>query len=167
MTISSRTSYDNRGLAYNVTRILTPESTLDLEAYEQYSPLFLSTTFALAYGLSFASITSVIVHTALYFRKQIYVQTRRALSEQPDIHARLMARYPQVPDWWYAVIFGTSKAVMFDRDISDPDLSVVMFVFGVISIEVWNTQMPVWALVLALLIGENPQPHLHLPLFTL
>lgn len=27
-----------------------------------------------------------------------------------------------------------------------------MFVFGVISIEVWNTQFPVWAFVLALII---------------
>jgi hypothetical protein len=29
-----------------------------------------------------------------------------------------------------------------------------MFVFGVISIEVWPTQLPVWAFVLALAIGE-------------
>ncbi len=29
-----------------------------------------------------------------------------------------------------------------------------MFVFGVISIEVWNTQFPVWAFVLALVICE-------------
>ena len=27
-----------------------------------------------------------------------------------------------------------------------------MFIFGVVSIEVWDTQMPVWALVLALII---------------
>lgn len=33
-------------------------------------------------------------------------------------------------------------------------LAVIMFVFSVISIEVWNTQMPVWALVLALIVGE-------------
>jgi hypothetical protein len=32
--------------------------------------------------------------------------------------------------------------------------TVISFVFGVIAIEVWPTQMPVWALVLALLIGE-------------
>ena len=28
-----------------------------------------------------------------------------------------------------------------------------MFVFGVVSIEVWKTQMPVWAFVLALIIA--------------
>jgi hypothetical protein len=89
--ISSRTSYDNTNSAYNVTRILTPELTLDLEVYKAYSPLFLlyvrrfssyssliiksfsnfSTVFALSYGLSFASITATAVHTILYFRKQI------------------------------------------------------------------------------------------------
>lgn len=31
---------------------------------------------------------------------------------------------------------------------------VSMFVFGIISIEVWHTQMPVWAFVLALIIGR-------------
>lgn len=76
-----------------------------MAAYKEYSPLFLSTTFALSYGLSFASITSTIVHAFLYFRKQIWVQARRSLSEQPDIHARLMSRYRQVPEWWYATIF--------------------------------------------------------------
>lgn len=30
-----------------------------------------------------------------------------------------------------------------------------MFVFGVISIEVWNTQFPVWAFVLALIICKS------------
>jgi hypothetical protein len=31
-----------------------------------------------------------------------------------------------------------------------------MFVFGVIAIEVWNTQFPVWAFVLALIICAPP-----------
>ena len=31
--------------------------------------------------------------------------------------------------------------------------SVSMFVFGVVAIEVWDTQFPVWAFVLALTIG--------------
>ncbi len=104
--------YDNTGNVYNVTRILTPESTLDVAAYKGYSPLFLSyvvvlcsffrhgldecsASFAVAYGMSFASITATLVHAALYFRKQIWLQVGRSLIEQPDVHARLMARYPQ------------------------------------------------------------------------
>jgi hypothetical protein len=38
----TRHMYDNTGNEYNVTRILTPESTLDVAAYKEYSPLFLS-----------------------------------------------------------------------------------------------------------------------------
>ena len=103
--------FDNIGGQYNVSRILTPQSTLDEEAYKQYSPLFLSyvfvtflfsfglisrsASFAMAYGLSFATITATLVHSALYFRKQIWLQVGRSLSEQPDVHARLMARYRQ------------------------------------------------------------------------
>lgn len=105
LRISSRTSYDNHAKKYNVTRILSAESTFDEEAYKAYSPLFISTTFAISYGLSFASITATLTHTFLYFRKQIMVQARRSIHEQPDIHARLMAVYPQVPEWWYIIIF--------------------------------------------------------------
>ncbi|TFK38745.1 small oligopeptide transporter [Crucibulum laeve] len=135
MPISSRTSYDNQMNEYNVTRILKPDSTIDLDAYRAYSPLFISTTFAISYGLSFASITATLMHALLYFRKQIWTQSRRSLSEQPDIHARLMSRYPQVPEWWYLGIF------------------LSMFTLGIISIEVWPTQMPVWAFILALIIA--------------
>lgn len=104
--MSSRGSYDRFGNAYNVTAIINDDATLNLAKYESYSPLFLSTVFAVSYGLSFASITATITHTLLYFRKQIWVQSRRSMNEQPDIHARLMSKYPQVPEWWYAVIFG-------------------------------------------------------------
>ncbi|KAF9475507.1 OPT oligopeptide transporter [Pholiota conissans] len=135
MPISSRKSYDNTFHVYNVTRILTPESTLDIDAYHKYSPLFLSTTFALSYGISFASISATLVHTFIHFRKQLWAQARRSVDEQPDVHARLMAKYPQVPEWWYLCIF------------------LSMFTLGIISIEVWPTGMPVWAFVLALFIA--------------
>ena len=51
---------------------------------------------------------ATLTHTFIYFRKQIWVQSRRSMHEQPDIHARLMAKYPQVPEWWYGIIFCTS-----------------------------------------------------------
>lgn len=105
------------GKPYNLTRILNADSTFNHEAYKAYSPLFLSyasffaatsqrciltdrtatisATFAISYGLAFASITATIVHAALYFRKPIMVHLQRSLAEQPDVHAQLMAKYPQ------------------------------------------------------------------------
>ncbi|KAF7313127.1 OPT oligopeptide transporter [Mycena kentingensis (nom. inval.)] len=123
MPISSPSSFDNTGKTYQVRNILT-DSAFDEAKYKAYSPIFLPTTFAISYGLSFASITATITHAFLFFRKQIWTQSRRAMHEQPDIHARLMAVYPQVPEWWYGIIF------------------VTMFVFGVVVIEVWDTKFP-------------------------
>ncbi|TCD68598.1 hypothetical protein EIP91_010389 [Steccherinum ochraceum] len=131
----SRGAFDNTGKDYDVLRILNPDYTFNLEKYKAYSPLFLSTTFAMSYALSFASITATLVHVFLYYRKQIVIQARRSLGEQPDIHARLMSRYPQVPDWWYVCIF------------------VTMFAFGAAAIELNDTEMPVWAFCLALVVA--------------
>ena len=101
-------SFDNTGNTYNVTRIISDDATFNLDAYNAYSPLFISVTFAISYGLSFASVTATLAHTFIYYRKQIWTQARRSLSEQPDIHARLMSVYKGVPDWWYLSIFCAS-----------------------------------------------------------
>ena len=65
----------------------------------------------MAYGLSFASITATLTHSFFYFRKQIWAHSRRSMREQPDIHARLMSQYEQVPEWWYGIIFGMFASV--------------------------------------------------------
>ncbi|KAI0827216.1 small oligopeptide transporter [Trametes gibbosa] len=135
MPISSSGPYDNTGKPYNLTRILNPDSTFNHQAYKDYSPLFLSATFAISYGLAFASITATIVHAVLYFRKPIMVHLHRSLGEQPDVHAQLMSKYPQIPEWWYGCIL------------------VVTFVFACLAIELFPTQMTIWALIVALLIA--------------
>ncbi len=58
-------SYDNTGNIYNVSRILDGNLEFQEDLYKAYSPIFLSTNFALCYGISFASMTAVIVHTIL------------------------------------------------------------------------------------------------------
>ncbi|KAJ4485254.1 OPT oligopeptide transporter [Lentinula aciculospora] len=135
MPILSRSAYDDTMQTYDVLRILNPDSTFNATKYDQYSPVYLSTGFAFSYGLSFAAIASTLSHSFLYFRKQIWIHARRSINEQRDIHSRLMSQYPQVPEWWYLIIF------------------IVSFLLGVLSIELWPTQMPVWAFFLALVIA--------------
>lgn len=149
MPISSRGSYDHFGATYDVTKIVNPDATFNEAAYKAYSPLFISTTFAISYGLSFASITATITHAFLYFRKQIWTQARRAMNEQPDILMRLMSQYPQVPEWWYAIIFCESPVIEVAMLTC---VLVAMFAFG-ISIEVWDTKFPVQYFILALVIS--------------
>lgn len=158
LSISSRISFDNTGAPYDVTRIINPNLRVNTESYRFYSPLFLSTTFAVAYGLSFASITATVTHAFLYFRKQLWIQAKRSLNEQPDIHARLMSRYPQVPEWWYGVVFGAYYVIIKTTRLIV--VVVTMFGFGVVAIEVWHTDFPVWAFLVALVstfpfLGRN------------
>lgn len=135
MPISGIGAYDNTGKEYNLSRILTQDSTMNMTAYQEYSPLFLPTTFAMSYGLSFLSITATITHAVIYFWKPIQIQFKRSLREQPDIHAQLMSNYSQVPEWYYACIF------------------IFTFAFACVCVQVWDTGLPIWALIIALLIA--------------
>ena len=62
MPISSSGSYDRTGASYDVTKIIT-NGLFDEEKYKAYSPLFIPATFIISYGVQFAAITAVIVHT--------------------------------------------------------------------------------------------------------
>ena len=97
------------------------------------------------------------MHSFLFFRKQIWTQSKRSMREQPDIHARLMSKYEQVPEWWYGIIFGAFVSCNGSLDMSSScaHLTVSMFVCGIILIEVWHTEFPVWAFCLSLFIGAH------------
>ncbi|KAG9803257.1 hypothetical protein KCU63_g24292, partial [Aureobasidium melanogenum] len=74
--------------------------TLDLKKYEEYSPLFLSTTFALCYGLSFAAISAVVVHTVLFHGKFILDRWRRSRDDMRDVHQEMMDKM----SWWALIL---------------------------------------------------------------
>jgi hypothetical protein len=67
-----------------------------------------------------------------------------------------MAKYPQVPEWWYGIIFraflSLSSCCALSHLLPLSCSSMSMFVFSIIVIEVWPTGMPVWVFVLALII---------------
>lgn len=50
-------------MPYDISQVIT-NGTLDQTKYEAYSPLFLSTTNALAYSMCFAIFPATVVHTA-------------------------------------------------------------------------------------------------------
>ncbi|KXX73898.1 Sexual differentiation process protein isp4 [Madurella mycetomatis] len=135
LPMSDSNTYDNTGKHYDVSRVLSGDYTLDEEAYKNYSPLFLSTTFALAYGLSFAAISSLIVYTYLHHGKTIWRQYKSSTTEKPDIHMKLMRRYKEAPTLWYMALF------------------VVMLALGFATVLAWPTNMTWWAFLLAVFIS--------------
>ncbi|KAH0270374.1 small oligopeptide transporter, partial [Aureobasidium melanogenum] len=135
LPFSTSSSYDNTASTYNVSRILAPQITLDLKKYEEYSPLFLSTTFALCYGLSFAAISAVVVHTVLFHGKFILDRWRRSRDDMRDVHQEMMDKYPKVPAWWYIVLLLICIGLSFA------------------TIYAYPTEMSWWALILAFIIS--------------
>ncbi|KIW00090.1 OPT family small oligopeptide transporter [Verruconis gallopava] len=131
LPISDSGTYDHFGLAYNTTRIVTEDLTLNETAYREYSPLFISTTFAISYGLSFATIASLVVYCYLHYRHEIIRQFKASRDEKPDIHMKLMLKYPEAPTWWYGIMF------------------IVMLALSLVTVLAWKTEFAWWAFLIA------------------
>ncbi|OTA85845.1 hypothetical protein M434DRAFT_82435 [Hypoxylon sp. CO27-5] len=124
--------YDRFGELYDTTKVIT-NNLFDREKYAAYSPPYLPATFAFVYGLSFASITSVLSHVYFFHWEEIKHSVRGTL--KLDIHARLMRAYKDTPWYWWSAI--------------------VLIVFGmsVAMTEAYHTGLPVYGIVLAFAIG--------------
>ncbi len=135
LPINTSTTFDNTQQQYDVTKIIGPNVTFDLEKYKAYSPLFLAPAFALNYGLSFAALLAAIVHTIVNHRSELWYRFRTASKQEPDVHLRLMSKYREAPDWWYLALF------------------VVAFCFGLATILGFSSQLPAWAYIISIMLG--------------
>jgi OPT family small oligopeptide transporter len=134
LPISGSTIFDNTGSPYDPTAVLT-DGTFDVEKYRAYSPLFLPAARVMSYGVAFAALTAALVHTLLWYRRDIVRRFRSSLKDERDVHSRLMQAYPEVPGWWYALI-GIPTMIML-----------------LVSIEIYPTQLPIWGACLAFFIA--------------
>ncbi|XP_072958440.1 oligopeptide transporter 7-like [Typha angustifolia] len=104
--------FTSEGLRYNISTIIDSNFQFDANAYEKEGPLYLSTFFAMTYGLSFASLTATIVHVLLFHGREILEMSKMAFREERmDVHTRLMSRYKQVPQWWFVCILVVNVAL--------------------------------------------------------
>ena len=128
--ISIGLPYDITGAQYNLKAIVTNVQ-FDHAKYEKYSPLFLPITYAVSYGAIFATYSSVLVHTFLWYRHDLVRQFRHRRKGQTDIYAQLMGKYPEVPHWWL-----TTRGIFS--------------VLCVVSIEVCQVGLPIWGFIVSL-----------------
>ncbi|ORY55280.1 OPT family small oligopeptide transporter [Pseudomassariella vexata] len=132
--VQSPNAFDNTGAVYNVSRILDENLQFDAEKYHAYSPLYLSTQFALCYGLAFAAVAAIIVHVVLYHGPEIVRQFKLARNQDDDVHMRLMKKYRDAEDWWYLALF------------------VVMVGLSFVVCCAWPTGFPAWAYVVCMIL---------------
>ncbi|CAG8926891.1 unnamed protein product [Penicillium salamii] len=133
LPLMSADVYDNTGAAYDTARVISADRSLDTAAYRDYLPPYLSASFSFVYGLSFATITSVLSHIAIWHGRDLWASLKGR--NRLDIHARLIrASYRPTPWYWYA------------------GLIVVIMAMAIAMVEVYDTKLPVYGVFLALII---------------
>jgi OPT family small oligopeptide transporter len=65
----------------------------------------------------------------------VWNRARTATYEEPDVHLKLMRKYHEAPEWWFATVF------------------LVSFGFGMIASQYWATHLAWWAYIICVLIG--------------
>ena len=130
LPLLSSSTFDNTGSAYNVSRVVDENLDFVQSKYEVYSPMYISMSYSLTYGLSFAAVTAMLVHTYLYNGREIWAKFKNSRHGGEDVHRRLMRRaYAEVPDWWYAA------------------LTLVVVGLGILTVRFWDSGLPVWGFV--------------------
>ncbi|KAK4489734.1 hypothetical protein RD792_000369 [Penstemon davidsonii] len=112
--IYSSNLFQKNGRKFDTESIINSNFNLDKVAYDKSGPLYLSTMFAMAYGLGFATLSATLVHVSLFNGRDILRQTKIAFkkNKKMDIHTRLMQSYKQVPMWWFMVILAVNIAIV-------------------------------------------------------
>lgn len=122
LPINSSRFYDNQAFQYSASRVVGEDRMLDHEAYEEYSPPFISAGNIVLFLSYFALYTALLTWVILYHRREIVAGAKslwasiRGKSEAetvrvPDVHNRLMESYREVPDWWFIVILVVAAAL--------------------------------------------------------
>ncbi|KAJ4387494.1 hypothetical protein N0V93_008086 [Gnomoniopsis smithogilvyi] len=142
---NSSSVFDNTGEAYNVSKVLNDDFTLNEEAYKAYSPPYLSASYAVLYMFFFAAYTAAISHTLIYnwndlkigylsikdgFTRGEWFKSSRDSFD--DVHNRLMREYKDCPESWYLALLAIS------------------FILACVSTLYYPTGFPVWGIFLAI-----------------
>lgn len=136
MPLISSSTFDNTQQAFNVSKILNEDFSINFEKYTEYSPVMLPLSYLIGYALSFAATIAIFVHCWLYHRKDIVAKIRDRLHGGADIHTRLyLQNYKECPDSWYLI------------------LQIITIGLGFVTVCVFKTHFPVWAFIIALLIA--------------
>ncbi|KAI8100046.1 OPT family small oligopeptide transporter [Halteromyces radiatus] len=127
------------GYTYPQKSVLNPDNSLNHTKLEEVGSPRYSTIFALSYILINFGVTATITHVALYYGKQIWSTVRTTREEyaknNQDIHNKLMAAYPEVPNWWYYIVFVLGIAVNIGLAYAN------------------HSSLPAWGVIFAVLVS--------------
>ncbi|WVQ97983.1 OPT family small oligopeptide transporter [Kwoniella sp. CBS 9459] len=143
---NSNQAFDRFGALYNVTKVMRPDHSLDVDAFRAYSPLYFGAGYNVLLAGSFALYTAVLTHAMVNHLPQLkngFRQGLRKLTEllhesssskrapdRPDcdVHFSLMSRYKEVPQWWFTSVMAVSVSM------------------GIVMCQCFETTMPIWGI---------------------
>ncbi|XP_002960906.2 oligopeptide transporter 4 [Selaginella moellendorffii] len=103
--------FTSKGQIYDIQKVVNDKFELDMAEYQRQGPIHMSTFFAMTYGFGFAAVASTITHVLCFHGKDIWRMSRSALKSPPDVHARMMQRYPTIPNLWFVILMLVSLGV--------------------------------------------------------
>jgi OPT family small oligopeptide transporter len=131
--------FDNTGQPYNYTRVITDDSKIDLDAYKEYGPPYYTISNLFVTGGNFVYYTFSVVYVFVKYwpalKKCFYGMAVNMWKRQSiytgfsDGATRMMRKYPEVPEWWYSILF------------------VFGFVISIISVAAFPTTTPWWSII--------------------
>ncbi|KAK3346905.1 OPT oligopeptide transporter protein-domain-containing protein [Lasiosphaeria hispida] len=115
LPINSNRVFDNTGHYYNVSRAINDKRLFDAESYESYSPAYLSAGNLIVYLFFLAIYPATLTYIFLnhWFEakmgfKNLFNSLRKNKTSEAgqykDVHNRLMAKYPEVSEWFYTAV---------------------------------------------------------------
>ncbi|KAK9236835.1 OPT oligopeptide transporter protein-domain-containing protein [Lipomyces kononenkoae] len=145
LPINSNATWNNVGTAFNASKIVNDKLELDLEKYRAYSPPFISLGYVVFYGAEFALFTMSFIYiglsewpqvkaAAVGFWRSLKDRKRSNYEMEDDPISKMMAKYPEVPDWWYIFILLLSLA------------------FGIVAVQCWPTNTPSWSIIVIIVV---------------
>lgn len=115
LPINSNRVYDNTGKLYNVSRAIDSHGLFDPVKYAEYSPPFLAAGNLTIYIFFFAIYPATLMYIYLYHKAEVVMGFKNLrnsfrknkdteIGQYKDVHNRLMAAYPEVPEWWFLIV---------------------------------------------------------------
>jgi hypothetical protein len=111
-------TFDESGNTYNISRIMTPEFTLNKTAMDAYSTPRWAPSYSMYFFWGFAATAGSIVYAILWYGKETYVMLwasfrNRRNEDYDDPYLKVMSHDPRVPHWWYLALAAVCAALAF------------------------------------------------------
>jgi len=144
LPINSSAAFTNNATSYRVQNVIT-DNKFNETLYQDYSPPFYSAGYVLTVGANFAFYPVYFLYIMVNQWTTVstaYVDFYKGLRHGKgnyegamDVHSRLMAKYKEVPDWWFLVIlFGA-------------------IIVSIVFLEIYPLNTPVWLIFLMIAIN--------------